>query len=148
MGTAVLEELDEAASSTLQRLLTERAADLLVSDLKGLVRRLGELGYRLADAGRDVALEAFVLRPGARGYDPEQLGGEFTSYSFGPKLKKPTQATLRKETPEQRRQKAVPWLDRFAAAAWLLHDVARLAEGRMTVEDADQQLMTRPLKEE
>ncbi|WP_260009077.1 DNA polymerase I [Rothia kristinae] len=142
VGTAVLEELDEAASTTLQRLLTERAADLLVSDLKGLVRRLGELGYRLADAGRDVALEAFVLRPGARGYDPEQLGGEFTSYSFGPKLKKPTQATLRKETPEQRRQKAVPWLDRFAAAAWLLHDVARTVQQRLGEHPWAQRILT------
>ena len=131
VGSVRQEQLDQSTASALLQQLAQRAADLMVTDLKGLVRRLADLGYDLPDTGRDLGLEAFLLRPGARGYEPEQLASEFTDYQFGPKLKKPTAATLKKETEQQREKHIATALDRAAAAAWLMHQSAQQLAQRL-----------------
>ncbi len=131
VGSVRLEQADANLTEALSSTLNDRAGDLLVSDLKELVKALRELGYELPDAGRDLALEAFVLRPGARGYSPQELAAEFTTYDFGTKLKKPTAAALKKESEESREKNTSVSLDRFASAAWLMHEAADVIAERL-----------------
>lgn len=131
VGSVRLEQADSDLSGALADALKDRGDDLLVSHLKELVRSLREVGYELPDTGRDLALEAFVLRPGARGYSPQELAAEFTTYDFGTKPKKPTAAALKKESDEVREKNTAADLDRFAASAWLMHDVAEAVSARL-----------------
>lgn len=142
VGTLVLEELDPEAQKVLAEFLSQRSSDMLATDAKGLAHRLAAQGFALGEQARDLGLEAFVLRPGARGYEPEQLGEEFTDYAFGAKLKKPTQAALKKETEDTREQNAALWLDRYAAAAWLLHDVAVALDARLAEHEWARLILT------
>lgn len=135
VGSVRLEEAETELTNAVSAALQDRAEDFVVTGLKELVRALKDVGYELPDAGRDVALEAFVLRPGARGYSPEELATEFTTYDFGAKLKKPTAAALKKESEETREANTAVSLDRFATAAWLMHSVAEVISGRLEEHD-------------
>jgi DNA polymerase-1 len=139
VGTLRLESLTPDLTAAFGAFLAERSADVLGSDVKGMAHRLNALGFEFGapeadDDARDLALEAFVLRPGAKGYTPEQLVEEFTGQSLGAKPKKPTAAALKKETAEEREQQIVPSLDRFGRVAWLLHTVAAELTQRVTDE--------------
>lgn len=131
IGSARLSELDETTTTALARFLAGRAGDVLASDVKGMTHRLRELGIELGEGARDLALEAFVLRPGARGYAPEQLAGEFTSHSLPSKPKKPAAASLKKESAEERENRIGESLDRLGLIAWLLHPVAAEVSQRL-----------------
>ncbi|MCB4207611.1 DNA polymerase I [Arthrobacter sp. UM1] len=130
-GSARLSDLDEPTTTALARFLSERAGDVLASDVKGMTHRLRDLGFELGDGARDLALEAFVLRPGAKGYAPEQLAGEFTSQTLPSKPKKPTAASLKKESAEEREARIGESLERLSLMAWLLHPVAAEVSQRL-----------------
>ncbi|WP_114856081.1 DNA polymerase I [Brachybacterium sp. YJGR34] len=100
-GWLRLAELDSEGSTALGAAL-EQADRILAADLPTLRVWLAHNGYALGESGRDLALEAFVLRPGARSYDAEALAGELGGVSFEPRPRKPAESTLRKESPEVR----------------------------------------------
>ncbi|GAA1348943.1 DNA polymerase I [Falsarthrobacter nasiphocae] len=130
-GTVVLSRLDEPTTTAVADVLRERAADILATDVKGLTRRLEALGYALPEGPRDLGLEAFVLRPGAKGYTPELLVADLTDQDPGDKPKKPTAAALKKESAEEAEANAAPSLERLSRIAWLLHPVAAELTGRL-----------------
>ena len=79
---------------------------------------------------RDLALESFVLRPGARSYDTEALAADLAGASFEPKPRKPAESTLKKESAETRAEHIARAEDRLASAVSALHPAAaELAAG-------------------
>ncbi len=139
VGTLRLEQLSPELDRALATFLADRSADIIGADVKGMTHRLNALGFEVGTPGadddaRDLALEAFVLRPGTKGYTPELLAEEFTGQSLGEKLKKPTAAALKKETAEERELSILPSLTRYGKAAWLLHSVADELTRRVTDE--------------
>ena len=148
-GAIQLTELDSEGSSALAAAL-EGAAEIRVADAPAVRSWLAENGYHPSARMRDLALESFVLRPGARSYDAESLGADLAGASFEPRPRKPAPSTLKKETPEARAEHIVRAGARLAGAAAALHPAAaeltsRLEEAawaRTILEDIE-----RPLQE-
>ena len=122
-GAAALGALDSEASELLGAAL-EGSRELRIADVPALRERLAENGYRLGDGVRDLALESFVLRPGARSYDTEALAADLAGASFEPKPRKPAESTLKKESAETRAEHIARAEDRLASAVSALHPAA------------------------
>lgn len=122
-GAVPLAALDSESSSLLASTL-DHATEILVADAPAVRSWLAEHGYRPQAQLRDLSLESFVLRPGARTYDAEALGTEFAGASFEPRPRKPAPSTLAKETPEVRAEHVARAGARLAMAASALHPAA------------------------
>ena len=129
-GAVQLSSLDSEASTALASAL-DRAQEILVADAAGVRSWLADNGYRPAAAMRDLSLESFVLRPGARSYDTEALGTELGGASFEPRPRKPAPTTLKKETPEVRAEHVARAAARLATAAAALHPAAAELSSRL-----------------
>ena len=129
-GAVALGALDPEAAEALAAAL-EGTRELRIADVPAVRDRLAENGYRLGDGVRDLALEAFVLRPGARSYDTESLAADLAGASFEPKPRKPAESTLRKESPETRAEHIARAEDRLATAVAALHPAAEELASRI-----------------
>ena len=122
-GAIALSSLDSETSTALGAAL-EEAAEIRVADAPAVRSWLAENGYRLGAQVRDLSLESFVLRPGARSYDAEALASDLGGASFEPKPRKPAASTLQKESAEVRAEHIARAGGRLAAAAAALHPAA------------------------
>ena len=123
--SAMPDTLREALRSVL-----DTAPSILVADAPAVRLLLEEHGIDLPPHARDLSLDAFVLRPGARSYETEALAAEHAGVSFPPRPRKPAQRTLAKESEEERNGHIETAGKRLAQAAGALHTVAtRLDEG-------------------
>ena len=118
-----LEQLDPDASSVLSESLGG-TREVRTTDVPAVRSWLQLNGYPLGERARDLALEAFVLRPGARSYDAEALGTELGGARFDPRPRKPADSSLAKETPEVRSGHVAAAGARLAEAASALHPAA------------------------
>ncbi|MEE1617541.1 DNA polymerase I [Brachybacterium sp. J153] len=128
-----LSALDEEATAVLTRLL-EDTPRIEVAGAQAALAFLGEHGHRLGEGRHDLALEAFVLRPGARTYDAETLAAEHAGVTFEPRPRKPAQATLAKESAEAREEHVVRAAERLARSAAALLTVAKRLADQLTAE--------------
>ena len=132
-GAVHLSVLDSDAADALAQAL--RGADeILVADAPFVREFLKDHGYELGEQTRDLALEAFVLRPGARSYDAESLASELGGATFEPKPRKPAESTLKKESPETRAQHIAAAAARIAMTAAALHPAAAELDKRLADE--------------
>jgi len=129
-GTVSLGALDSAAAEALGAAL-QGSRELRIADVPAVRGRLAENGYRLGDGVRDLALEAFVLRPGARSYETEALAAELAGASFEPRPRKPAESTLKKESPQTRAEHVALAEDRLASAVGALHPAAEELTARI-----------------
>ncbi|MDN5686358.1 MAG: DNA polymerase I [Brachybacterium sp.] len=118
-----LEQLDSDASAVLAAALGG-PREIRTADVPAVRSWLQVNGYPLGRQARDLALEAFVLRPGARSYDAEVLGTELGGVRFEPRPRKPADSSLAKETPEVRSGHVAVAAARLAEAAAALHPAA------------------------
>ncbi|GAA1489525.1 DNA polymerase I [Brachybacterium sacelli] len=118
-----LELLDSDASAVLAEAL-DGAREVRTADVPAVRSWLRTNGYELGGRARDLALEAFVLRPGARSYDAEALGTELGGARFAPRPRKPAESSLKKETPELRAENVAAAGARLAESASALHPAA------------------------
>ncbi|GAA1486071.1 DNA polymerase I [Brachybacterium fresconis] len=118
-----LEQLDSDASAVLAAALGG-PREVRTADVPAVRSWMQVNGYPLGRQARDLALEAFVLRPGARSYDAEALGTELGGARFEPRPRKPADSTLAKETPEVRSGHVAVAAARLAEAASALHPAA------------------------
>ena len=118
-----LEQLDSEAAEVLARALAA-AREIRVAGVPGMRIWLREHGYELGEQTRDLSLEAFVQRPGARSYEAEALGTEIAGERFEPRPRRPAETTLRKESSEEREAHIATAARRLATAAQALHAVA------------------------
>src|SRR5699024_3548517 len=118
-----LERLDSDASAALAAAL-DGPREIRAADVPAVRSWLQLNGYPLGQQARDLALEAFVLRPGARSYEAEALGTELGGTRFAPRPRKPADSTLAKETPEVRSGHIAVAGARLAEAAAALHPAA------------------------
>ena len=118
-----LEQLDSDASAVLAAALGG-TREVRTTDVPAVRSWLQDNGYPLGRQARDLSLESFVLRPGARSYDAEALGTEFGGARFEPRPRKPADSTLAKETPEVRSDHIGVAGARLAEAASALHPAA------------------------
>ena len=143
-----LEQLDSEAAEVLARALAA-AREIRVAGAPGMRIWLREHGYELGEQARDLSLEAFVQRPGARSYEAEALGTEIAGERFEPRPRKPAETTLRKESPEDREEHVITAARRLAAAAQALHAVAEQLSQEETGSPWAGQILTaveRPLQ--
>ena len=129
-----LEELGSEATTALEAIIASDGTSVLTSDAKGLRRRLAERGIRLSENARDLAIEAFVLRPGARSYDPEALVASLTEHRFPPAPRRPAPATLKKESPETRAAAITAAGERLSTAASHLIEAAAVLASQLDAE--------------
>ncbi|NMA78831.1 MAG: DNA polymerase I [Actinomycetales bacterium] len=129
-GAVQLSTLDSEASTALAAAF-DGVHQILVADAAGIRSWLAENGYRPGAAMRDLSLESFVLRPGARSYDTEALGTDLGGASFEPRPRKPAPTTLKKETPEVRAEHVARAGARLATAASALHPAAAELSSRL-----------------
>ncbi|HEX7352135.1 DNA polymerase I [Brachybacterium sp.] len=147
-GTIQLGTLDSAATEELAAALG-RAQEIRVADAPSVRSWLADNGYLLGEQVRDLSLEAFVLRPGARSYDAEALASELGGVSFEPKPRKPAESTLKKETPEVRAEHVAKAGVRLAMAAAALHTAAEELTARTGLEPWAEKILAeleRPLQ--
>ncbi|MGO1407516.1 MAG: DNA polymerase I [Brachybacterium sp.] len=148
-GVVQLGRLDSAATEALAAAL-ENATEIRVADAPAVRSWLEMNGYRLGERARDLSLESFVLRPGARSYAAEALATELGGASFEPKPRKPAESTLKKETQQVRAEHVARAGARLAATAAALHPAAeeltaRIAQepwARSILEELEQPLQT------
>lgn len=122
-GVLALEQLDQESSAALAEVLD--SAELVhLADVPTVRVWLRAQGYELTAPVRDLALEAFVLRPGARSYDAESLAHDLLGTVLDPRPRRPTPATLKKETPEARAEHLAVASARLADSAAALLPVS------------------------
>jgi DNA polymerase I len=129
-GAIQLGTLDSEATEVLAAALAE-ATEIRVADAPAVRSWLGSNGYALGAQVRDLSLESFVLRPGARSYDAEALATEMGGASFEPRPRKPAESTLKKETPEVRAEHVARAGVRLATTAAALHPAAEELTARI-----------------
>ena len=132
-GAIQLGRLDPEAADLLAAALAA-AAEIRVADAPAVRSWLDLNGYRLGERARDLSLESFVLRPGARSYDAEALASELGGASFEPRPRKPAASTLRKETEDVRAVHVARAGARLATAAAALHPAAEELTARTARE--------------
>ncbi|AXK45030.1 DNA polymerase I [Brachybacterium saurashtrense] len=129
-GAILLGALDSEATEALAAALAA-AEEIRVADAPFVRSWLGENGYPLGGRLRDLSLESFVLRPGARSYDAEALGSDLGGASFAPRPRRPAPSTLAKESAEVRAEHVAAAGDRLATAAAALHPAAEELTARL-----------------
>ena len=131
-GWVALAELDSDTSTALADALAA-APQLLMADVPAVRQWLQVNGYPLDPEAplRDLALEAFVLRPGARSYDAEAIGTDLGGASFEPRPRKPAATTLKKETAEQRAEHIDRAGARLAQSSAALHPAAAALDAQL-----------------
>ena len=132
-GAVQLGRLDSGATEVLAAAL-EAADEIRVADAPAVRSWMQLNGYRLGESTRDLSLESFVLRPGARSYDAEALASELGGASFEPRPRKPAESSLAKESPEVRAEHVARAGARLATAAAALHPAAEELSARTEKE--------------
>src|SRR5690606_2116141 len=148
-GVVHLGLLDSETSDALAAALSG-AGELRIADAAAVRTWMAENGYPLPESVRDLALESFVLRPGARSYDAEALGTDLAGASFEPRPRKPAESTLKKESPEVRAEHIARAGARLAASAAALHPAAEELIARLGQEPWAEEILAtleRPLQD-